>query len=190
MDSLLLFIKSFGTRSRKMLLVLFKTSLPQVSNPIVVSDFRPISLIGAQYKIIAKVLANRLAKVIDSVIGHEQSAFIKNRQILDGPLMVSEAIHWFKRRNSKLLIFKVDFEKAFDSISWDFLFQVMHFLGFNDTWIRWISGCLSTATSSILINESPTREFNINRGLRQGDPFPLFSSSLLWKGSMSPLKML
>nr|GEX52683.1 RNA-directed DNA polymerase, eukaryota, reverse transcriptase zinc-binding domain protein [Tanacetum cinerariifolium] len=72
----------------------FIALIPKVSNPMVVSDFRPISLIGAQYKIIAKVLANRLAKVIDSVIGHEQSAFIKNRQILDGPLMVSEAIHW------------------------------------------------------------------------------------------------
>nr|GFA62898.1 putative RNA-directed DNA polymerase, eukaryota, reverse transcriptase zinc-binding domain protein [Tanacetum cinerariifolium] len=65
-----------------------KVSNPMmVSNPMVVSDFRPISLIGAQYKIITKVLANRLAKVIDSVIGHEQSAFLKNRQILDGPLM-------------------------------------------------------------------------------------------------------
>ncbi|GJY70169.1 RNA-directed DNA polymerase, eukaryota, reverse transcriptase zinc-binding domain protein [Tanacetum coccineum] len=70
----------------------FIALIPKVPNPMVISDFRPISLIGAQYKIITKVLANRLAKVIDSVNGHEQSAFIKNRQILDGPLMVSEAI--------------------------------------------------------------------------------------------------
>ncbi|GJX53450.1 RNA-directed DNA polymerase, eukaryota, reverse transcriptase zinc-binding domain protein [Tanacetum coccineum] len=152
----------------------FIALIPKVPNPMVISDFCPISLIGAQYKIITKVLANRLAKVIDLIIGHEQSAFIKNRQILDGPLMVSEAIQWCKRKNSKLLIFKIDFEKAFDSISWDFLFQVMHFMGFNDTWIKWISGCLSTATSSILINRSPTREFNISRGLRQGDPLSPF----------------
>ncbi|GKE56578.1 RNA-directed DNA polymerase, eukaryota, reverse transcriptase zinc-binding domain protein, partial [Tanacetum coccineum] len=68
----------------------FITLIPKVPCPMVISDFRPISLIGAQYKIIAKVLANRLARVIDSIISPEQSAFIKQRQILDGPLMVNE----------------------------------------------------------------------------------------------------
>ncbi|GJW04159.1 RNA-directed DNA polymerase, eukaryota, reverse transcriptase zinc-binding domain protein, partial [Tanacetum coccineum] len=68
----------------------FITLIPKVPNPMVISDFRPISLIGAQYKIIAKVLANRLARVIDTVISQEQSAFVKHRQILDGPLMVNE----------------------------------------------------------------------------------------------------
>ncbi|GJZ74651.1 RNA-directed DNA polymerase, eukaryota, reverse transcriptase zinc-binding domain protein, partial [Tanacetum coccineum] len=129
----------------------FITLIPKVPNPMVISDFRPISLIGAQYKIIAKVLANRLARVIDSVISQEQSAFIKNRQILDGPLMVNEVIQWCKRKKTKLLVFKIDFEKAFDSISWDFLFQVMHFMSFSENWMKWISGCLFSATSSILI---------------------------------------
>ncbi|GKA73845.1 RNA-directed DNA polymerase, eukaryota [Tanacetum coccineum] len=72
----------------------FITLIPKVPNPMVASDFRPISLIGAQYKIIAKVLANRLACVIDTIISHEQSAFIKNRQILDGPLMVNEVLEF------------------------------------------------------------------------------------------------
>ncbi|GJY77774.1 RNA-directed DNA polymerase, eukaryota [Tanacetum coccineum] len=122
----------------------FITLIPKVPNPMVVSDFRPISLIGAQYKIIAKVLANRLARVIDTIISQEQSAFIKHRQILDGPLMVNEVIQWCKRKKSKLMVFKIDFEKAFDSISWDFLLRVMHFMGFSDNWIKWISGCLNS----------------------------------------------
>ncbi|GJY09334.1 hypothetical protein Tco_0377519 [Tanacetum coccineum] len=63
--------------------------------------------------------ANRLSKVIDSVISHEQSAFIAGRQILDGPLILSEVIDWYKKRKKKMLLFKVDFKKAFDSTNPD-----------------------------------------------------------------------
>nr|GEU30517.1 RNA-directed DNA polymerase, eukaryota, reverse transcriptase zinc-binding domain protein [Tanacetum cinerariifolium] len=152
----------------------FIALIPKISNPMVISDFRTISLIGAQYKIIAKVMENRLAQVIDSVISHEQSAFIKNRQILDGPLMVNEVIKWCNRKKAKLMVFKIDFEKAFNSVSWDYLFQVMCFMGFSEKWIRWIKVCLYSATSSVLVNGSPTREFHINRGLLQGDPLSPF----------------
>ncbi|GKC60364.1 putative RNA-directed DNA polymerase, eukaryota, reverse transcriptase zinc-binding domain protein [Tanacetum coccineum] len=108
----------------------FITLIPKVDNPLVVSDFRPISLIGAQNKILAKILANRLSRVIDFVISPEQTAFIKSRQILDGPLMLNEIINWYKKRKQSLMIFKVDFEKAFDSVSWDFLDRIMGFMGF------------------------------------------------------------
>ncbi|GKF88704.1 hypothetical protein Tco_0259581, partial [Tanacetum coccineum] len=60
----------------------------------------------------------RLSKVMDKIVSHEQTAFIANRQILDGPLILSEAIDWYKKKKKKMLIFKVDFEKAFDSVSW------------------------------------------------------------------------
>ncbi|GJZ86688.1 RNA-directed DNA polymerase, eukaryota, reverse transcriptase zinc-binding domain protein [Tanacetum coccineum] len=148
--------------------------LPSVDNPLVVSDFRPISLIGAQYKILAKILANRLSRVIDSVISPEQTAFVKGRQILDGPLMVNEIINWYKNRKQSLMIFKVDFEKAFDSVSWDFLDRVMAFMGFGCRWRGWIRGCLKSAKASVLINGSPSYEFSLHRGLRQGDPLSPF----------------
>ncbi|GJT34824.1 putative RNA-directed DNA polymerase, eukaryota, reverse transcriptase zinc-binding domain protein [Tanacetum coccineum] len=107
----------------------FITLIPKVSNPINVNDFRPISLIGTHYKIIAKVLANRLSKVVDNLISHEQLAFIKSLQILDGPLILSEAIDWYKKRKKKMLLFKVDFEKAFDSVSWRYLDYMLCKLG-------------------------------------------------------------
>nr|GFA75389.1 RNA-directed DNA polymerase, eukaryota, reverse transcriptase zinc-binding domain protein [Tanacetum cinerariifolium] len=68
----------------------FITLIPKIANPIHIKDFRPISLIGMQYKIIAKILANRLSKVIDKVVSQEQSAFIAGKQILDGPIVLSE----------------------------------------------------------------------------------------------------
>ncbi|XP_071727953.1 uncharacterized protein [Rutidosis leptorrhynchoides] len=93
----------------------FNTLLPKVNNPTLVKDYRPISLIGVYYKIIAKILVSRLATVIDKVISIEQFAFIANRQILDGPLILSEVINWYKENSMKLMILKVDFEKAYDT---------------------------------------------------------------------------
>ncbi|GJU60452.1 putative RNA-directed DNA polymerase, eukaryota, reverse transcriptase zinc-binding domain protein [Tanacetum coccineum] len=160
----------------------FITLIPKVSNPLLVKDYRPISLIGMHYKIIAKLLANRLAKVVDKVVSQEQSAFISSRQILDGPLMLSEVINWYKKRSKKLLIFKVDFEKAFDSVSWKYLDFILGQLGFGDTWRLWIRECLCSARTSILVNGSPTAEFSLKRRLRQGDPLSPFLFILVMEG--------
>nr|GEX45040.1 RNA-directed DNA polymerase, eukaryota, reverse transcriptase zinc-binding domain protein [Tanacetum cinerariifolium] len=103
----------------------FITLIPKVTNPLYIKDYCPISLIGVHYKIIAKILANRLSKVINSIMSPGQSAFISGRQILDGPLVLCEIIDLYKKRNKKLMLFKVDFEKAFDSVSWRYLDYVL-----------------------------------------------------------------
>ncbi|GJS19659.1 RNA-directed DNA polymerase, eukaryota, reverse transcriptase zinc-binding domain protein [Tanacetum coccineum] len=88
-------------------------------------------------------------------------------------------IAWYRKRKQKLMVFKVDFEKAFDYIRWDFLDLVMAKLGFGFKWRSWIHGCLRNARSSVLINGSP---FKIFRGLRQGDPLSLFLFILAMEG--------
>ncbi|GJT29755.1 putative RNA-directed DNA polymerase, eukaryota, reverse transcriptase zinc-binding domain protein [Tanacetum coccineum] len=156
----------------------FISLIPKVSNPIHIKDFCPISLIGIHYKIIA----NRLSKVIDKIVSHEQSAFIAGRPILDGPLMLSEMIDWYKNRKKKMLIFKVDFEKAFDSVSWRYLDFMLYSHGFGVKWRSWIRECLVSSITSILVNGSPTSEFSIKRSLRQGDPLSLFMFILVMEG--------
>ncbi|GKB77993.1 RNA-directed DNA polymerase, eukaryota [Tanacetum coccineum] len=149
----------------------FMVLIPKKIDPIGFSDYRPISLIGCVYKVISKLLASRLAKVIGSVISPNQSAFIKGRQILDGCLIANEIIRMAKLEDQSLLLFKVDFEKAFDSVNWIFLLDVMRQMGFgHNGWRRWIASCLSSASISVLVNGSPSNEFLMERGLRQGDP--------------------
>ncbi|KAJ9565965.1 LOW QUALITY PROTEIN: hypothetical protein OSB04_001931 [Centaurea solstitialis] len=123
---------------------------------------------------IAKVLANRLKSVIHAVIGQEQMAFVKDRSILDGPLIISELISWAKKVKKQLMVFKIDFDKAFDSLSWGFLDDIMDQMNFGGNWRRWIQGCLKSAAVSVLINGSPTPEFTMGRGVRQGDPLAPF----------------
>jgi len=95
----------------------FIALIPKVDSPYCLNDFRPISLVGSMYKSLAKVLANRLCSVIGSVISDTQSTFIKGRQILDGILVANEVVDDARKCKKELLLFKVDFEKAYDSIS-------------------------------------------------------------------------
>lgn len=119
----------------------FITLIPKVQNSLFVKDFRPISLIGVQYKIIAKILALRLTKVMGEVVSIKQTTFIKGRQILYGSIMLSEVVEWYKKKNKRLMIFTIDFENAYDYLSWKYLDHVMEALGFGIKWRGWIKAC-------------------------------------------------
>nr|GEY81344.1 putative reverse transcriptase domain-containing protein [Tanacetum cinerariifolium] len=128
----------------------FVALIPKITDAKFVNDFRPISLIGSVYKVVTKVLANRLALVISDLISDTQSVFVANRQILDGPFNLNELLHWCKRKKKQVMFFKVDFAKAYDSVRWDYFFDVLEAFGFGNIWCKWIRGTFSSAKASVL----------------------------------------
>ena len=141
-----------------------------------ISDYRPISLIGCTYRIISKLLASRFAKVIHKIISLNQTAFIKRRHILDDVVVANEVIDYALKVDMELLVFKVDFAKAFDSVRWEFHLDVMHQMDFSPKWINWIRGCLQSASISILVNGSPMLELYMEKALGMETLFLHFCS--------------
>lgn len=90
--------------------------IPKKENPQKVGDYRPISLIGCMYKVLAKLLATRLRNVMNLLISENQTTFVKNRQILDGVLIANELVDDAKKRRKKVVMLKVNFQKAYDSV--------------------------------------------------------------------------
>ena len=104
------------------------------------------------------------------IISQSQNALVEGRQILDAVLIANEAVDSVLRRKEKGILCKLDIEKAYDHIRWDFILQTLERMGFEPKWIRWINWCISTASLSVMFNGSPTGFFRSSRGLRQGDP--------------------
>nr|GFB16565.1 RNA-directed DNA polymerase, eukaryota, reverse transcriptase zinc-binding domain protein [Tanacetum cinerariifolium] len=112
----------------------FIALIPKIQDAKFVKDFRSISLIGSVYKIIAKISANRLCVVLPYLISDVQSAFVANHQILDGPFILNELLSWCKFKKLNEMIFKVEFEKVFDSVKWDYLDETLKAFGFGLEW--------------------------------------------------------
>ncbi|CAN0918247.1 LINE-1 retrotransposable element ORF2 protein [Linum grandiflorum] len=147
--------------------------IPKVATPSAMTQLRPISLYQVIYKIIAKILAARLSVPLSTIIGKHQNGFIKNRQITGNLIVAHEIMHFLRKKksgNKFYMALKLDMEKAFDRIEWDYLFEALKKLGFHHKFIGWIRSCVTTVTYSINFNGRRCGYFKPSRGLRQGDP--------------------
>ncbi|RVW27818.1 hypothetical protein CK203_107068 [Vitis vinifera] len=119
------------------------------------------------------VLSGCLRKVLHETISGSQGAFVEGRHILDAVLIVNEVVDEKGRLGEEGVVFKIDFERAYDHVDWGFLDHVLQRKGFSQKWRSWIRGCLSSSSFAILVNGNAKSWVKASRGLRQGDPlFP------------------
>nr|GEV75135.1 RNA-directed DNA polymerase, eukaryota, reverse transcriptase zinc-binding domain protein [Tanacetum cinerariifolium] len=112
--------------------------------------------------------ANRLVGALGNLVDEVQSNFVLNKEILYGPFILNEVIQWCKSKKKQNLVFKVNFEKAYDLVRWDYLDDVLKKFGFGDRWCRWIQSCLSSFKASIIVNGCPTEVFQFQKGMFEG----------------------
>lgn len=145
--------------------------IPKNPHPESVTQFRPISLCNVSYKVITKVMVNRLKPVLEKLVSQEQSSFVPGRQIVDNIMVYQEILHSLRTNSGskRYMVIKVDLEKAYDRLRWDFIQDTLQVAGFDEKWVRNIMRCVETPRLALLWNEQQQDWIYPKRGVRQGD---------------------
>ena len=147
------------------------TCVPKEDKPKeYLKNWRPISLLNVIYKIGSSCIANRLKNVLPQLINEDQTGFMTNRYIGDNIRLIYDLMNYLNSKNMPGLLLSLDFEKAFDSLDWDFMFKVLQAFNFGQDLCKWVRTFYTDIKSSIIVNGQCTKWFSVKRGCRQGDP--------------------
>ena len=130
--------------------------------------YRPISLLNIDYKVISKVIANRLGNILPSIIGIDQTSAIKGRSIFDNIHLLRNVIDYIEQKDVAACFICLDQEKAFDRVSWSFMLDTLVAFGFDDNFLKWVKLLYTNISSSVIVNNHISDNFPILRGVRQG----------------------
>ncbi|XP_038993959.1 uncharacterized protein LOC120117831 [Hibiscus syriacus] len=148
--------------------------VPKFPNATLAKEFRPISCFSVAYKTITRILVDRLTPYFPGLISHNQSTFLKGRNIVDNIVLAQEIVKGYSRKNlSPRCTIKIDIQKAFDSVNWNFLLFVLGEMGLSDIFYNWIKACITTPMYYVCLNGSVVGYFKGSRGLGKGILYPL-----------------
>ena len=149
------------------------TLIPKKGSTKLLKYWRPISFLCVDYKILTKILANRLKHILPEIISKEQNCSVPHRTIFNNLFLIRDIIRYTKEKNTHLYLLQIDQEKAFDKIDRNFLFKTMEKMGISPVFINFIKILYKQNTSTIINNGFLSPQVSLQRGLRQGCPLSL-----------------
>ena len=135
-----------------------------------IENWRPISLLNMDYKILTKCLSYRMTKVLNKLIHHSQFGFLKGRNINDALLTILDIVEHLDLKDKPGIMLAIDFQKAFDTLSWNYMLKTLETFNFGNEFIKWITICYTEISSCVINYGYASQYFDIKRGVRQGDP--------------------
>ena len=137
-------------------------------------NWRPISLLNVDYKIISKVITSRLSRVVEFIVHPDQTCCVPGHNIFSNVTLLRNVFHYIQRTDEPAILVSLDQEKAFDRVNRPFLLQLLRAYGFGLDFCRWISTFYNGAYMQIILNDWLTDTISLERGVRQGDPLSPF----------------